>query len=107
MFFKQKLGITNAASANDAVFNGTKTANGTKSNELFNELSYLSRRLEFIEEQSEERTKATSMEHVPCRREIEKLTQELGDERDARNRITSKKNAEIAYFKAELDALMA
>jgi len=65
------------------------------------------RRLEFLEEQSEERGKNQRNEHAPCRREIERLNGELQDEKISRGKVLAKKNAEIAYFKAELDTLLA
>ena len=45
-------------------------------------------------------------DHAPCRREIARLTEELNLERSGRQVIIGKKNAEIAYFKTELDALL-
>ena len=47
------------------------------------------------------------MEHEPYRKEITRLTEELQSERAARASQISKKNAEIAYFKNELDALLS
>jgi predicted nucleic acid-binding Zn-ribbon protein len=76
-------------------------------NELLTEMSVLQRRLEFLEEQAEERNKQMVNEHAPCRREIQRLQQELTEERDLRSNVINKKNKEIAYFKNELDGLLA
>jgi len=45
-------------------------------------------------------------EHAPFRREIQRLNQELVEERDLRTNLINKKNKEIAYFKNELDGLL-
>ena len=45
-------------------------------------------------------------EHDPCRREIARLNEELQQEKASRANMINKKNAEIAYFKTELDALL-
>ena len=48
-----------------------------------------------------------SNDHEPCRKEIARLNEELKQERASRANIINKKNAEISYFKAELDALLS
>ena len=40
-------------------------------------------------------------------REIEVLKSKLVQEREIRDQIVQKKNAEVSYFKAELDALLS
>ena len=75
-------------------------------NELMTDVGVLLRRLEFLEEQADERNKAMVSEHAPCRREIQRLTQELVEEKDMRSNLINKKNKEIAYFKSELDGLL-
>jgi hypothetical protein len=40
-------------------------------------------------------------------REIEMLKSKLMQERDIRDQMLQKKNAEVSYFKAELDALLS
>ena len=46
-------------------------------------------------------------EHEPLRREIARLVEELQQEKASRANMINKKNAEIAYFKTELDALLS
>lgn len=43
----------------------------------------------------------------PYLREIEMLRSKLTQERQIRESLISKKNAEVSYFKAELDALLS
>ena len=43
----------------------------------------------------------------PYKREIARLGQELEAEKALRSTLISKKNAEIAYFKNELDSLLS
>ena len=78
-----------------------------KSGELMSEVSVIQRRIEFLEEQADTRNKMTSNDHEPCRKEIARLNEELKQERASRANIINKKNAEISYFKAELDALLS
>jgi len=47
------------------------------------------------------------MEHGPCKRELQRVEQELLEERNDKQRLLQKKNSEVAYFKAELDALLS
>lgn len=91
-FYKTKMGL-------DDVGKGT-------TGDLFTEMSVMQRRLEFLEEQAEERNKQALNEHAPCRREIGRLEQELVEEREIRSSCINKKNKEIAYFKNELDGLL-
>jgi hypothetical protein len=65
------------------------------------------KRLEYLEQQSEERSKLQTMEHGPCKREIQRLHETLEEERIDKARLLSKKNAEVAHFKAELDTLLS
>lgn len=65
------------------------------------------RRLEHLEEISDERNKQQKNEGAPYRREIERLMGELESEKHSRSKLMAKKNAEIAYFKAELETLLA
>lgn len=75
--------------------------------ELFDEVNFIYRRLEFMEEQSDQRQKIAHGGHEHCRREVTRLELELQDERESRSILIKKKNAEVAYFKAELDALLS
>ncbi len=77
-----------------------------KIGDLFTDLTVMQKRLEFLEEQAEERNKQALNEHAPCRREIGRLEQELVEEREIRSNLINKKNKEIAYFKNELDGLL-
>lgn len=43
---------------------------GNEPDDLYEELGVLMKRIEFLEQQSEEREKMTYMEHGPCKREI-------------------------------------
>ena len=92
-FYRQKMGL-------DGPVDKATT------NDLMTEMSVLQRRLEFLEEQADERSKQMINEHAPCRREIQRLNQELVEERDLRTNLINKKNKEIGYFKNELDGLL-
>ena len=85
----------------------SETIQKTKTGELLSEVGIIARRIEYLEEQSDARNKQAIGEHGPCRREIDRLTEELRQERSSRSILISKKNAEIAYFKAELDGLLS
>ena len=75
--------------------------------ELFDEVQMMIRRIEFLEEQSEKRTKVDYLENQePYIREIEMLKSKLAQEREIRDQMLQKKNAEVSYFKTELDALL-
>ncbi|CDW77663.1 UNKNOWN [Stylonychia lemnae] len=86
-----------------------RKTNGTDidSNEIIDELAVVLKRIEFLEQQSEDRDKMTYQEHGPCKREITRLQQDLEEERVDKQRLLSKKNAEVSYFKSELDALLS
>jgi cell division protein FtsB len=60
-----------------------------------------------MEEQAQERNKQLRSENEPYKREIERLREELAHEKARGKNQISKKNAEIAYFKSELDALLS
>lgn len=76
--------------------------------DLIDEVQMLVRRIEFLEEQSDKRAKNTYLENQePYMREIEMLKSKLVQEREMRDQIVQKKNAEVSYFKAELDALLS
>ena len=76
--------------------------------DLIDEVQLLVRRIEFLEEQTEKRSKNSYMENQePYLREIEVLRSKLTQERQIRESLISKKNAEVSYFKAELDALLS
>ena len=76
--------------------------------DLIDEVQLLIRRIEYLEEQSEKRTKSLYMENKePYSREIEMLKSKLAQERDLRETIVKKKNAEVSFFKAELEALLS
>lgn len=67
----------------------------------------LIRRIEFLEEQSDKRSKSAYLQdQEPYLREIEMLKSKLVQERQIREQVVQKKNAEVSYFKAELDALL-
>ena len=67
----------------------------------------LVRRVEFLEEQSSQRAKAHFLEsQEPYLREIEMLKSKLASEREVRDQALQKKNQEVSFFKAELDALL-
>merc|ERR1719446_270891 len=75
--------------------------------ELFDEVQMMVRRIEFLEEQSEKRSKVDFLENQePYLREIEMLKSKLAQEREIRDQMLQKKNAEVSYFKTELDALL-
>ena len=69
-------------------------------------MNIIARRIEFLEEQSDQRNREVQSDHDPYRREIARLNEELEMERASRANIITKKNAEIAYFKTELDGLL-
>ena len=84
----------------------SETLSKTKTGELIGEVGIIARRIEFLEEQAENRSKQILVDHEPYKREIARLTEELEQERSSRAILISKKNAEITYFKTELDALL-
>ena len=58
-----------------------------ESEDLMDELNVILRRIEFLEDQSEERQKQSFMEHGPCKRELQRLEQELIEERNDKQRL--------------------
>ena len=64
------------------------------------------KRLEYLEKQSEDRSKTMLADQNPLKRELERLKVELGEERVRKDRAIAKKNAEVTYFKKELDELL-
>jgi hypothetical protein len=89
----------------EQVFKATMKGGNT---DLIDEVQMLVRRIEFLEEQSEKRAKNQYLENQePYVREIEMLKSKLMQEREIRDQIVQKKNAEVSYFKAELDALLS
>ena len=49
----------------------------TKTGELMGEVGIMAKRIEYLEEQAEARTKLQHGDHGPCRREIARLTEEI------------------------------
>ena len=84
-----------------------ETLQKTRTGELIGEVGIIARRMEFLEEQADTRNKASHGDHSPYLREIQRLKEELSEERSARSVLIGKKNAEISYFKTELDGLLA
>ena len=99
-FYKEKMGMTIDGKSTMGTLAGS-------SGELISGVSVIQRRIEFLEEQADQRNKQARSEHEPCRKEIARLHEELKQEKSSRANIISKKNAEISYFKAELDALLS
>jgi hypothetical protein len=85
---------------------GVSMKTGVAPGDTQGDVNYMMRRLEFLEDQSDERNRSQRNEHAPCRREIERLTAEIDCEKAERGKIMAKKNSEIAGFKAELDTLL-
>lgn len=101
-FYKEKMGITLDNNKSLA-----ETLQQTKTGELIGEVGIIARRIEYLEEQAEARNKLQQGDHGPCKREIARLNQELAQERSSRAVLIGKKNAEISYFKSELDGLLS
>ena len=76
---------------------------GHTTEELAHDVSLVTRRLEMLEAQAEERARDTT----PAGQKIEQLQRELNEERQLRENMIKKKNSEVAYFKKELDSLLA
>ena len=83
-----------------------QTLASNKTTDLIGDVSMFQRRIEFLEEQAQERNRLARLEQEPYKKEIERLNEELMTERSCRANLIKKKNAEIAYFKSELDALL-
>ena len=82
------------------------TTQANPNGELLEEIAMITKRIEFMEHQSDERYKSQYLDHNHCQRQLQHLQQELDGERAERVKLLQKKNAEVAYFKAELDALL-
>jgi len=76
-FYKDKMGMTIDGKSTFGQTAGT-------SGELSSEVNIIARRIEFLEEQSDQRSKEVQSEHDPCRREIARLNEELEMERASR-----------------------
>lgn len=74
--------------------------------ELLEELSILTKRIEYMEQQSDERSKSQYLDHNICSRKIKQLEEEIENEKNDKIRILTKKNQEVAFFKTELDSLL-
>jgi len=69
--------------------------------DLIDQVQMMVRRIEFLEEQSEQRAKSNYLQtQEPYIREIEMLKSKLMQERDIREQIVEKKNAEVRSFKS-------
>ena len=66
--------------------------------ELLEELSVLSKRIEYMESQSDERSKSQYLDHNLCSRRIKQLEEDIQTEKSDKVRILTKKNQEVAYF---------
>ena len=64
------------------------------------------RRLEMLEEQSENRAKSMLGDTQPLKRQLEQLKQELAEERAVKQRLAMKFNSEVSYYKKELETLL-
>ena len=64
------------------------------------------RRLEMLEENSENRTKSLLGDTQPLKRQVDQLKQELAEERAVKQRLVMKFNSEVSYYKKELETLL-
>lgn len=64
------------------------------------------RRLQMLEQQSEDRTKSLIGDTQPLKRQVEQLKQELAEERAVKQRLMLKFNSEVSYYKKELETLL-
>ena len=74
--------------------------------DILDEVALIMKRIDYLEQQSEDRNRNSGMEHTQCKREIQRLMDALEGERMDKARLLSKKNAEVSYFKSELDSLL-
>lgn len=74
--------------------------------DLVEELTVMMKRIEFLEQQSEERSKSQFKDHNVCNRRMQQMQEEIEIERQEKVRMVAKKNAEVAYFKKELENLL-
>ena len=100
-FYKEKMGMT--LDVNQTL---AQTLQKTQTGELIGEVGIIARRIEYLEEQAQQRNKVVTGDHDACKREIARLNEELETERSSRSVLIGKKNAEIQYFKTELDGLL-
>jgi len=70
------------------------------------DVNFVMRRLEMLEQQAEERSALLLRDQTPAKRKLEALQQQLIEERNMREQVVQKKNAEVAYFKKELESLL-
>lgn len=64
------------------------------------------RRLQMLEQQSEDRTKSLIGDSQPLKRQVEQLKQDLAEERAVKQRLMLKFNSEVTYYKKELGTLL-
>lgn len=81
-------------------------ANGGSQQDIMLDFKLMMSRLEFLEKQSHDRNISLIPDQAPVKREVMRLKQELNEEREIREKVVKKKNAEIMYFKKELDELL-
>lgn len=79
---------------------------GTTNEDLVQDVNFVSRRLDHLASQAEQRQQNMLNESAPMRQKCEQLQQQLIEERSMRDKVIQKKNAEVAYFKKELDSLL-
>lgn len=71
------------------------------STDLADQVQFLVRKIEYLEEQSQQRTKVNQLQYEePYLREIEMLKGKLAQEREIREQVIEKKNAEVRSFKS-------
>ena len=101
-FYKEKMGMT--IDGNQTIVD---TMQKTNTGELIGEVGIIAKRIEYLEEQAENRNKQSQADFEPYKREIARLNEELQHERARFQNLIGKKNAEISYFKSELDGLLS
>ena len=69
------------------------------------DVNFVMRRLEMLEQQAEERSTMLGGGDQ-WKRKVETLTMQLSEKRGMRDKVIQKKNAEVAYFKRELESLL-
>ena len=71
------------------------------STDLADQVQFMVRKIEYLEEQSQQRTKVNQLQYEePYLREIEMLKGKLAQEREIREQVIEKKNAEVRSFKS-------
>lgn len=73
--------------------------------DLMQDVNFVMRRLEMLEQQAEERSQMLGGGDQ-WKRKVETLQQQLSEERSMRDKVIQKKNQEVAYFKRELESLL-